>query len=164
MFVDIGNTNVKILSENGRITIIPTARFSNSNVLGGNTSTGAREEVIVASVCPEVLKKINKKYFLIDTNSKLSFNYSLEGVGVDRLLAVEGALTKSSAPLVVINAGTAITVNFVSLRNNEPYLEGGMILPGFSLSLTALNEHTAQLPKLNVEAPNGIIGTTTKDA
>jgi len=159
MFIDIGNTNVKILDDKGNIRTVPTKTFNAKDL--GDESSG---DVVIASVVPEVLSKINRKYTLIGVNAKFSFNHSLEGVGVDRLLAVEGILTEYDAPFVVIDAGTAITVDFVSLRGNEPCLEGGLIIPGLSMALNALNDNTSKLPKLEPEMPTDIIGKNTKQA
>lgn len=94
---------------------------------------------------------------------------SKSSVGDDRLAAAVGALTlDSSRPWVVIDAGTALTVNAVCPQKGK-YLgrfEGGLIMPGEELCLSALRSGTAQLPHLDhwplVAAPN--IGRSTSEA
>ena len=73
-------------------------------------------------------------------------------VGDDRLAGALGALALSpAAPWVVIDAGTALTVNSVrpaSGRKHAGVFEGGLIIPGEQLALSALGGGTAQLPAL----------------
>ena len=159
MFIEIGNTNVKMLSDKGKRKTVPTKDFSEKDIDFDTVG-----DIVAASVVPEALRKLTRNYILIDNNSRFSFNHSLEGVGVDRLLAVEGILTEYDAPFVVIDAGTAITVDFVSLRGNEPCFEGGLIIPSFLASLNALNESTSKLPRLEPGMPINIIGKNTKEA
>jgi type III pantothenate kinase len=70
-------------------------------------------------------------------------------VGTDRLCAACGALGPRGRDAIVIDAGSAITVNLV---RNRVFL-GGVIMPGPATSLFAMHEFTAQLPSLDIEAP-----------
>ena len=70
--------------------------------------------------------------------------------GVDRLLNAAAAYDRIKQALVVVDAGTAITVDFV---DGEGTFHGGAIAPGASMQLRALHEHTAQLPELKFKAP-----------
>ncbi len=69
-------------------------------------------------------------------------------LGADRICAVAGALGTRRRSAIVIDVGTAITVNLVTGR----VFRGGVIMPGPSLSLSALHAHTALLPDLDFEA------------
>lgn len=74
-----------------------------------------------------------------------------EKVGDDRLLGALGALSiEPSRPWVVVDTGTAMTVNAVRPGNRSrlPRFEGGLIVPGAQLSLNVLGAGTAQLPVL----------------
>ncbi len=64
-------------------------------------------------------------------------------VGQDRLLDALGAYARSNQACVVIDAGTAVTVDFV---DGEGTFHGGVIAPGLRMMLGALHEHTAALP------------------
>jgi type III pantothenate kinase len=70
-------------------------------------------------------------------------------VGADRLCAACGALGERGRHAIVVTVGSAITVNLV---RNRVFL-GGVIMPGPSMSLSAMHAFTAQLPKLGVDSP-----------
>jgi type III pantothenate kinase len=71
-------------------------------------------------------------------------------VGEDRLLNALGAYSRARQACIVVDAGTAVTVDFV---DGEGTFQGGAIAPGLNLMLRALHEHTAALPALRFEAP-----------
>lgn len=71
-------------------------------------------------------------------------------VGQDRLLDALGAFSRSSQACIVIDAGTAVTVDFV---DGEGTFHGGAIAPGLSMMLRVLHEHTSALPLVEL-APN----------
>jgi len=76
----------------------------------------------------------------------------LEGMyptfGVDRALALWGAIQTVAAPVLVIDAGTALTYTGVDADRR---LVGGAIVPGLRLQLHALNRGTAALPEVLLE-------------
>ncbi len=61
----------------------------------------------------------------------------------------------------MIDFGTAVTFDVVS--KNGAYL-GGLIIPGMEMSLKALSENAALLPKVKLVKPSFILGKTTKDS
>lgn len=88
---------------------------------------------------------------------------SPERVGQDRLLNALGAFSRSKQACVVIDAGTAVTVDFV---DGEGVFQGGAILPGLSMMLRSLHAGTAALPEVEF-APVGIerpFGKVTEEA
>lgn len=94
-----------------------------------------------------------------------------ERVGDDRVAACMGAVTLDPAsPWVVVDAGTAVTVNAVRPGSGDdpPRLEGGLIAPGAALCLRSLNQGTAQLPGIEAGAfeKSGFdfIGRNTEEA
>ncbi|MBX3376977.1 MAG: type III pantothenate kinase [Phycisphaeraceae bacterium] len=72
-------------------------------------------------------------------------------VGQDRLLNALGAFSRAKQACIVIDAGTAITVDFV---DGQGVFQGGAIAPGLHLMLRSLHEHTAALPSITFERPN----------
>ncbi len=85
-----------------------------------------------------------------------------ETLGMDRLCGIAGAyLSYPNQPLLVIDAGTAITYDFMNERNE--YL-GGAITPGMSLKFKVLNQYTAKLPLVNFNENFPFIGQTTEDS
>jgi len=66
-------------------------------------------------------------------------------LGIDRALALWGAGKKWGFPMLVIDAGTALTFTGADTHH---CLVGGAILPGLGLQFTTLNEKTGQLPQI----------------
>jgi len=81
--------------------------------------------------------------------------------GVDRVLGVAAAYEQLGKACAVVDAGTAITVNFC---NDQGEFVGGVIAPGVSMMLDALHEKTARLPRVEFQAPEGLFGKNTEDA
>ena len=79
-------------------------------------------------------------------------------VGKDRLLDCLGAMTIASAPLLVIDMGTATTVNVVDA---EGRFRGGMIIPGVQTSVNALSAKATLLPSIELVAPKRLLGQFT---
>ena len=92
---------------------------------------------------------------------------SPEKVGLDRLLnaVAANALRPRSRPAIIVDSGTATTVNFVSQTG---LFCGGAILPGLEMSAKALNHYTAVLPLIPVQELGGEIpvapGRNTREA
>jgi len=69
-------------------------------------------------------------------------------VGQDRLLNALGAYSRAKQACVIVDAGTAITMDFV---DGEGVFQGGAIAPGLALMLRALHDRTAALPDIAFE-------------
>jgi type III pantothenate kinase len=82
-------------------------------------------------------------------------------IGADRLVNAVAAYERVGDACVVVDFGTAITFDPVSAEGE--YL-GGVIAPGVEISMEALAERAAALPKLDLAAPRALIGKTTVDA
>jgi type III pantothenate kinase len=83
-------------------------------------------------------------------------------IGADRLVNAVAAHARLGGPCIVVDFGTAITFDPVSAAGE--YL-GGLIMPGVEISLEALTERAAALPRVDISvAPRGVIGKTTIDA
>ena len=82
-------------------------------------------------------------------------------IGADRLVNAVAAYDKIGDACVVVDFGTAITFDPVSAEGE--YL-GGVIAPGVEISMEALTERAAALPKIDLVAPRSVIGKTTVDA
>jgi type III pantothenate kinase len=70
-----------------------------------------------------------------------------EGVGLDRLLNAV-ALLGTESPAIIIDAGSAVTVDLI---DPGPIFRGGAIFPGLRLMAEALHGYTAALPLVHVE-------------
>jgi type III pantothenate kinase len=83
-------------------------------------------------------------------------------VGADRIVNAVAAFDKYASPLIIVDFGTAITLDCVS--GQAEYL-GGAIAPGLGISLDALGKQTAKLPRVDISTPpQKAIGTTTIEA
>ena len=81
-------------------------------------------------------------------------------LGADRLAAAAGALEIAGAPVIVVDFGTAITVDAVSRKR---VFLGGAIAPGPALSAGALARGTARLPLARLYKPGSAIGRSTRE-
>jgi type III pantothenate kinase len=82
-------------------------------------------------------------------------------VGEDRLLAAAAAYDTLKQACVIVDAGTAITIDLV---DGQGTFHGGAIGPGANLMLQSLHEHTAQLPQITFAKPEEPIGHSTTEA
>ncbi len=82
-------------------------------------------------------------------------------VGADRLVNAVAAYERVRDTCVVVDFGTAITYDAVSAAGE--YL-GGIITPGAEISIDALYERAAKLPKVELAEPRSLIGKSTVDA
>jgi type III pantothenate kinase len=82
--------------------------------------------------------------------------------GIDRLLCAAAAFARLKQACVIIDAGTAVTVDFV---DGEGTFHGGAIAPGAAMQLRALHEHTDALPDIAFEPPpDEPFGRNTREA
>jgi type III pantothenate kinase len=125
--------------------------------------------VIIASVVPPLnptLAGMSRHYFdreamfiTPETDIGLTVRYdNPREVGADRVVNGVAAFHKYGGPCIVVDLGTAITFDVVSA--NGEYL-GGIICPGIGISIDALFERTARLPKVDFRAPDKLIGSNT---
>lgn len=97
--------------------------------------------------------------------TKLPFKNSYstpKTLGIDRIALVCASMYHyPENNVLVIDAGTCITYDFISAKNE--YL-GGAISPGIRMRYKSLHNLTANLPLLDTEVPKNIIGNSTNNA
>jgi type III pantothenate kinase len=127
---------------------------------------------IIGTVVPRAthnLQVLVSKYFsvepLIAGEGKAAWPIALDvdepqNVGADRALNVMAAHEKFPGDLIVIDFGTATTFDVVDYSGAY---KGGIIAPGINLSLDALVNAAAKLPRIAIEVPEdkSVIGRTT---
>ncbi|TAH33079.1 MAG: type III pantothenate kinase [Alphaproteobacteria bacterium] len=128
---------------------------------------------IVANVVPQTghaLYKLCETYFGVKPFYVGQENFDLgiavrvdtpEEVGADRLVNAVAVIDKYPLPAVVIDFGTATTFDVIDEQGS--YL-GGVICPGINLSLDALVQGTAKLPRVAIAKPRQVIGKRTEEA
>ena len=131
------------------------------------------DSAIIATVVPDTLfslKGLCRNYFHADPlvvgqpGVELGIKAlvdSPESVGADRLVNAVAAHEKYGGPLIVIDFGTATTFDVVDDDGNYC---GGVIAPGINLSIEALHQAAAMLPRVSVEKPPTVIGKRTTPA
>ena len=176
--VDIGNTNINIGSFLGK-KLISHFCVDNKSLINQKAALPIKssllnesENILVASVNPDIEsafykslgEKHKKKILKIGREIKLRLPILVENpqtVGIDRLLNALAAYRRTKTSTVVIDFGTAITIDIVSKKGE---FLGGLILPGIRTSAYALNKQTALLPEVDIKRPAKIIGKNSEDA
>jgi type III pantothenate kinase len=125
--------------------------------------------IVIASVVPELTLAFAgafKKYLKtqpvivsgsVDTGITLPYDDPSK-LGADRICGVVAALKKFGGPAIVVDFGTATTYDIISSKGE--YL-GGVIAPGIQTAAKNLLDNTAQLPKIELQFPETIIGKNT---
>jgi type III pantothenate kinase len=84
-----------------------------------------------------------------------------EQTGVDRILNIAAAYEEMEKACVVVDAGTAITIDCC---NDKGQFIGGAIAPGVSMMLDSLHSGTAKLPRVHFKVPHDPFGRNTEQA
>ena len=129
--------------------------------------------IIISSVVPPIMQELEKmcvNYFEleplvvgkeeVDPFLEISYPQPKE-IGADRIVNAVGAISLYDTPLIIIDFGTATT--FCSIDINQTY-QGGIIAPGIKVSMEALYSKASKLPKIEIEQPDNIIGSSTVEA
>lgn len=185
--IDIGNTNIGVgLFLDGKQDFIRSMPGSSLAELREclteawqkvpvleTSKEGKRDGVIVvSSVKPEITEKLradvkedlDEKIRVIGQEIPLPMSVWVDEpkkVGTDRVVSAAAAYAVVEDAVVVADFGTAVTIDLV---DENGVFQGGAICPGFDISAEALNDNTAQLPKVAVHRPSGPYGKNTADA
>jgi len=183
--VDVGNTQTHFGTWEGAELVehwrFATRRESTTDELGARLSTllalrglsfDALDASIVSSTVPQLGDEwagVGSRYLGhemlvvgpgVRTGMALRYENPRE-IGADRLVNAVAAYERARAACVVVDFGTAITYDAISEEGD--YL-GGIISPGVEISMDALTERAAKLPKVELGPPRSLIGKTTLDA
>ncbi len=125
---------------------------------------------IISSVVPQSifnLRNLSRRYLnaeplvIGDAGVKLGMTARIlkpSEAGADRLVNAIGAHMEYPGDLIVIDSGTATTFDVIAA---DGAFEGGIIAPGVNLSLQALHEAAAMLPRIAIQKPERVIGKDT---
>ena len=182
--IDIGNTNIVIggIKDNQIVfeARIATDRSKTSDQYAVDikdilslfdVKAEDIQDCIISSVVPPVfnsvrtgiLKVTGKSPMVVGPGLKTGLKIHMDNpaqVGSDRIVIAVAALAEYKPPLILMDLGTATTLEVVGEDNS--YL-GGCIIPGVRISLDALTSRTAQLPGIRLERPKRVIGKNTVD-
>ncbi len=185
--VDAGNTNIVFaLFEGGEVRarwrIATDPRRTGDEYAVWLTQLLALEglertainRVAISTVVPRALHNLevlSTKYFgvepMIAGRAPLEWGMDLDvdepqNLGADRAVNAIAAHALHEGDLIVVDFGTATTIDWIDYRGAY---KGGIIAPGINLSLDALVNAAAKLPRIAIEAPstNSVVGRNTVD-
>jgi type III pantothenate kinase len=183
--IDIGNTNIAIgVFEDEKLRATwrlgtdvhkledeYASVFLNLLSLKGLAFADIDCAIISSSVPPlvTVFEGLCQRYFevspmIVGPGTKTGVRISIDNpreVGADRVVNAAAGHRLYGGPLIVIDFGTATTLDAVSEEGD--YL-GGAIAPGIGISAEALFEHAAKLPRVELVRPQKAIGRNTVSA
>lgn len=172
LLFDLGNSRWKAAYFDGkRLGPVTVGRYEDSESLR-QVSTGAQRALLASVASPDRLVSITELVAgiaeaQIDTvkatdrmpNVRSGYRKP-EQLGVDRLLAMVAARALCTAPLCVIDAGTAVTMDFVDASGQHL---GGFILPGLQMHRDCLLANTS-IPRDSEAHPSDTLGRDTPTA
>ncbi|HEX5266862.1 MAG TPA: type III pantothenate kinase [Acidimicrobiales bacterium] len=189
LVIDVGNTQTVLgmygpegegdLAHHWRVATVPERTAAEHAMLVAQLldldGRRAGEEVSGIAVCSVVPRVTAALRLMIDrwydvpavvvepgTRTGIPILYdNPKEVGADRIADAVGAHDLYGCPCIVVDFGTATTVDAVS--NKGEYL-GGAILPGIEVSLDALFERAAALRRTELAEPRRLIGRSTVDS
>ncbi len=128
--------------------------------------------ICISSVVPdltEIYQYLSRRYFkkeplIVDASLDLGLSVKYKNpasVGADRLCNAVAGVKKYGAPLLIVDFGTATTIDCVDAHGD--YL-GGVIAPGIITSIESLHLKAAKLPRVGFSFPKKFIGQTTEES
>jgi type III pantothenate kinase len=186
LVVDVGNTQTHfgVFSDGNTLTEhwrFATVRESTRDELGAALSSllglrglsfGDLDASIVSSTVPQLSQEwsamadryLGQQMLVVGPSIRTGMPIRYDNpheVGADRLANAVAAYDRVGDSCVVVDFGTAITYDVVSAAGE--YL-GGIITPGAEISIDALYDRAAKLPKVELAEPRALIGKSTIDA
>jgi type III pantothenate kinase len=183
--VDVGNTQTHLGAFDGE-ELVEHWRFQTragatgdelAERIGGlmalrEMSLAELDDVCVSSVVPPLgsqYEQLTERYLeaeclLVEPGIKTGMPIRIDNpleVGADRLVNAVAAYDLVGGACVVVDFGTGINFDAVSAAGE--YL-GGAIAPGLEVSLTALVERAARIPRIELGRPEAAIGRSSRAA
>ncbi len=125
---------------------------------------------VISTVVPQALfnlRNLSRRYIGVEPlvigedGAKLGITLRIDNpreAGADRLVNAIGAFILYGGPAVIVDSGTATTFDVIGADGG---FEGGIIAPGINLSLMALHDAAARLPRVEIRDPGCVIGKNT---
>jgi type III pantothenate kinase len=187
LVVDVGNTQTHfgVFPDGGDVVTehwrFATVRESTSDELGAALANLLAlrgmgfddiESSIVSSTVPQLSEQwtamsdryLGHRMLIVGPTIRTGMPIRIDNpreVGADRLVNSVAAYDRIRDTCIVVDFGTAITYDAVSAAGE--YL-GGIISPGAEISIDALYERAAKLPKVELAEPRSLIGKSTVEA
>ncbi len=178
--IQVGNTRIRLARFDGRELVGEAVAMPVADIRGAASSAGALAPdhavvPVLSSVNEPAAERLERALadagfedvLRIGRDVPLAMRHALDDdstLGQDRLVCAIAAYTRTKQACVVVDAGTAITCDFV---DGEGTFQGGVIAPGLNMMLRSLHEHTAALPAFEFAPPDparGVFGKDTRHA
>ena len=179
--IDVGNTHIKYAFFDGEeikeIDRVPTAQCLQDATFFGSLSRslledGVSTEIAISSVRKDITEIITNECamhfqvtpFVIDVHVEMGITdlyRTRETLGIDRLVNASAGYHlygKGLCPLVIIDMGTATTIDYVT---QEGEFLGGAIVPGLISAYQGLISLAPELPRVKISPVQTVIGQTT---
>jgi type III pantothenate kinase len=173
LLIDISNSYAK-LAFASRDRVSNPARMPTSEVSSSVVAEFLRRrqvnKVVVSSVVPTKNSAISKaarnkaQVLWLDWKQRLGVTIEYpkpQSIGADRLANAAAVADLYGCPAIVVDFGTAVTFDVVSVRRR--YI-GGVIAPGLEAMTNFLYQRTALLPRLSLKEPHRAVGKSTIEA
>lgn len=185
LVIDVGNTNIVFGIYSGDELIFDWRTSSDKNKTSDEYGLLFKDffdfatidienlkDIIISSVVPNLMHTISaacvrylgKEPIVVTNDIDLGIKNLYKNpneVGADRLVTAVAAYDKYGGPTIVVDIGTAITLDYITV--NGDYV-GGIIAPGIEISADALFNRTAKLPKIDLDLPKEVIGKSTRES
>ena len=110
----------------------------------------------------ESMEHLTVQVIEYDQLGKISLDYETpETLGIDRVLACAGGVHQTKTDVIVVDAGTACTVDFMTA---DYTFKGGVILPGLPVLRHSMRTLTPELPEIGPDIPAKFPGRSTRDS
>lgn len=180
--IDAGNTNIVLGCMEGEkrlfVARVSTDRNKTSDEYAltfrsllelHNVDRHAVEGAIIASVVSELTEVLrsavelitHKDPIVVGAGIKTGVNIKIDDpgqLGADLVVGAVAATAKYPKPLAIFDLGTANTMSIIS---GDGRFLGGAIMAGPRLSVDALSTRTSQLPHIDLDVPEKVIGSNT---
>ncbi len=169
LIIEQGNTSTKValFQEGALVNTFVYKNFDRSVLAGlfdryaptdGILSTVTRPDLPLYAYLDEHLRRFIVLNEQVPVPLRIDYD-TPETLGMDRLAAAAGAYgLQPGKPLLVIDAGTAITYELIEANG---HYKGGNISPGMTTRFKALNLYTERLPLVSEQEEIPLIGTNT---
>ena len=179
--ISVGNTRTHIASVEGEACGAPSS-FANDDLAGavsrvvdlwGRRTQESAGSILMADVNEPVALRLasaikgqlSEEAYRIGSDIPIPMMVRLDPetiTGTDRLLNALAAWESVKQACIIVDSGTAVTVDFV---DGEGTFHGGAIAPGASMQLRAMHEYTDALPEVEFCSPqSGAFGKSTAEA
>jgi type III pantothenate kinase len=168
-FIDIGNSFIKAAAFTGnQWKLIFRSKIDNESGFYSWLSNQKNEKIVICSVLKritqEIVHRVPENRLEILNRKKIPeslFDYqSADSLGMDRFFSCYGAWKSSEGAVVVIDAGSACTIDYM---NDDSVFGGGIIMPGHRLLLRSVSADLPELPNPDGRLPDTWPGKTTND-